>query len=169
MHRIVPHNSAFTLLELIFVMLLLSVTLALAAPSLKGFTDARRTRDAAATILSAIKYARAEAVTEGRAYRVEFDEAERTCRITTQQEGAAFTPVADHAARMITLPEDINLECQTPSDEDVNRKYITIRPDGFAEPMTVRVTDPHGFTLEVFSVSSSDEYAIRTAEQGVTR
>lgn len=169
MRRDVPHNSAFTLLELIFVMLLLSVTLALAAPSLKGFTDARRTRDASAMILSAIKYARAEAVSEGRAYRVEFDESERACRITTQQEGAAFTPVADHAARMIMLPDDIKLECETPGDQDVNRKYITIRPDGFAEPMTIRVTDPHGFALEVFSASSSDEYAIRTAEQGVSR
>lgn len=169
MRRITAHNSAFTLLELIFVMLLLSVTLALAAPSLKGFTDARRNRDAAAVILSAIHYARAQAVTEGRAYRVEFDEAEHTCRITTQQDGSAFMPVADHAARMIALPDDIQLECETPGDDVAGRKYITIRPDGFAEPMTIRVTDPQGFVLEVFSDSSSKPFVIRTGEREVAR
>lgn len=162
-------HSAFTLLELILVMVLVAITMALAAPSLKGFTDAQRVRNAAGTVLALIQYARTQAVAEGRPYRLEIDTARRAFRLTAQQ-GADFVSPATDAARDYTLDADMNVQVAgTNASGTANTSYITVRPDGFADPGAIRITGPRGFALDVAADSAADLYSVRsvsTSQQG---
>lgn len=58
-------RGAFTLLELIAVLVLISTVLAAAAPSLRGFVRGRRTAEAAAKVLSLTHLGRSRAVSWG--------------------------------------------------------------------------------------------------------
>src|SRR5688572_1587989 len=60
-------RPAFTLLELIVVLLVLSVLFAMAAPSFSGFGAGRAAHQTASQIVTLARWAREQAVTEGRA------------------------------------------------------------------------------------------------------
>lgn len=55
-------NSGFTLIELLIVLTIFSVLAGLAAPSMKGLIEARRTLASSRTLLMDLEYARSEAV-----------------------------------------------------------------------------------------------------------
>ncbi|MBI1367260.1 MAG: type II secretion system protein GspH [Planctomycetes bacterium] len=154
-----PRKYAFTLLELILVMVLMAVVLAMAAPSLSNFGQARIIDDTAAHMLATIKYARLMSASEGRTYRFEVDPVRRTFGLTAQ-EGSAYVAIADNAARSIPLPE--NIDAKFMSSEAATRSHFNINPDGTVEPTTIRLTGPGGQMMEVFCKTASDEYAIRT-------
>jgi len=57
--------SGFTLIELILVLLIISITMALAAPSLRGWSDGAKLRDAGDLFVASAKWARAQAILTG--------------------------------------------------------------------------------------------------------
>src|SRR2546428_10956970 len=63
-------RRGFTLLELIVVMLVLSVLFAMVAPSLSGFGAGRAAEQTASQIVTLSRWAREQAITEGRSYRL---------------------------------------------------------------------------------------------------
>src|SRR5947207_6133930 len=69
---ILRHRRGFTLLELVVVMLILTVMLAMVAPSLSGFGRGRQAEQAAANILALSRWAREQAISDGRVYRLNF-------------------------------------------------------------------------------------------------
>src|SRR5687768_10165499 len=83
-------RPAFTLLELIVVLLVLSVLFAMAAPSFSGFGAGRAAHQTASQIVTLARWAREQAVTEGRAYRLNFDPVNGVYFVT-----AAFGAVFD--------------------------------------------------------------------------
>ena len=66
-------TGAFTLLELIAVLVLISAVLAIAAPSLRGFVRGRQTAEAAAQMLSLTHLARSRAASQGCIHRLNVD------------------------------------------------------------------------------------------------
>ena len=87
----IPHPSphacgAFTLLELILVMVIVCVMMAMAATSLRGFWAGRRTDDAASQLLAVTHWARSQAATDGRLYRLNIEPRAGTYWLTVQQQ-----------------------------------------------------------------------------------
>src|SRR5258708_16863770 len=79
--------AGFTLVELILVLMVLTVMVSIVAPSLRGFGVGRQSSDAATQILSLAQWARAQAVTDGKVYRLNFDVTGRTFGVTVQEAG----------------------------------------------------------------------------------
>ena len=66
-------NRGFSLLELIVVLVLLSLSIALVAPSLSRFSKSVELKAAAKKIAAILRYSRSEAITKGKVYQVLFD------------------------------------------------------------------------------------------------
>ena len=79
-------SKAFTLLELILIMIVLCTVLAMAAPSLRGFFSSRQLNDITEQILAMTRYAKVQSVFESRYYRVNFDPHQRLYWISSLRE-----------------------------------------------------------------------------------
>ncbi|MBN1360558.1 MAG: prepilin-type N-terminal cleavage/methylation domain-containing protein [Sedimentisphaerales bacterium] len=156
--------AAFTLLELILVMVILSTVLALAGPSLRGFFASRKIDDTAATILAFTQYARSQAISEGIIYRLNFDVTERTYWLTSWQSGA-FQKLKAEFGQVFTFPKDIDIELES-VDEDETEVFLEFTPQGTVTAGTVRLLDRSGNVLEVTCPTMTESFAIVEPEEG---
>src|SRR5688572_7023149 len=101
-------SSAFTLIELVLVLVVLTVLLSIAAPSLRGWSRGTKLRDASDQLLAAARFARTQAVTTGDVYRVEFDVAAGSYRVTAR-DGEQFAAVPGEFGRVTSVPPTIHL------------------------------------------------------------
>lgn len=74
-------NKGFTLVELIVVLILISLSIALMAPSLSRLSKTVELKGAVKKISAILRYYRSEAVNQGKVYRIFFDSNLREVRI----------------------------------------------------------------------------------------
>ena len=160
-------QKGFTLLELILVMVIISTVLAMAAPSLRGFFSSRKTHDAAANILSLIRYARTYAISEGRTYRLNFDYNKGVYWLTSNLEGT-FDVLNNEFGREFLLPDDTTVELEKQGDKDDKEACITFYPQGMCESGTITLTDRRGDKIEITSLSPAETYRIVESEEDGT-
>lgn len=156
-------DEAFTLLELILVMVILSTVLALAAPSLRGFFASRQTHDTAAQILALTELARSQAISEGIIYRLNFDTRQRTYWLTAQQSGT-YEKLQSDFGQEFTLPKDMTMDLED-VDEDEGDVFIAFTPQGTVTAATIRLIDRGGRAIEVTCPSVTESYSIVECEQ----
>ena len=156
-------SRAFTLLELILVMVILSTVLAMAAPSLRGFFASRQTHDTAAQILALTQLARSQAISEGIIYRLNFDTRERTYWLTAQQSGA-FEKLESDFGQEFTLPKDMTMDLED-VDDDEGDVFIAFTPQGTVTAATIRLIDRGGRAVEVTCPSVTESFSIVECEQ----
>jgi len=155
-----PGIQGFTLLELILVMVMISLVLAMAAPSLRGFTAGRRTADTASQILAMTKLARTQAMSEGRIYRLNIDEDEHSYWLT-RQEGGAFVEIESSHGQIFFLPDRVTFEMQTPEEGfDTENTYIQFYPDGRSDEASIVITGQMGETVHVLCRSATERFRI---------
>jgi type II secretory pathway pseudopilin PulG len=94
MNRSTSKTSAFTLLELILVMAILTLVMAEIAPSLRGFGVSRSSSDTANLIVTLANYARTQSAAEGRVYRLNFDQNAGQMWLTVSDDGVFDSPTA---------------------------------------------------------------------------
>lgn len=104
--------GGFTLIELILVMMLICTVLGMAAPSLRGFFQSHQATDAAGQIVALAQYARTQAASEGRTYRLNFDTQGGQYWLTAQ-DGASFAVLGREFGRTFALPEGVTFESVT--------------------------------------------------------
>lgn len=159
-------RAAFTLLELIVVMLILCVTAAMVAPSLRGSNESLTTKNAAAHIVALCHYARTRAITEGRIYRLNIDVKARSCWLTTQKDGAD-TRLLNDLNQTYTMPEGAALAFN-PADiapASAQRSYIRFFPGGAQDVATLTVTDRAGSTVTLRCDSPTEPFHILTVAE----
>ncbi|OHB76244.1 MAG: hypothetical protein A2Z25_05950 [Planctomycetes bacterium RBG_16_55_9] len=156
-------HEAFTLLELILVMVILSTVLAMAAPSLRGFFGSRKTHDEAAQILSLTQFARSQAISEGIVYRLNFDTNKRTYWLTSQQAGV-FEKLRTEFGYVFTFPIDITVELEDVGKED-NEMFLAFTPQGTVTAGTLRLIDRRGLVLEITCPTITESFSIVEREQ----
>ena len=156
-------DRAFTLLELILVMVILSTVLAMAAPSLRGFFASRQTHDTASQILALTQFARSQAISEGIVYRLSFDTLERTYWLTAQQAGI-FENLETEFGRVFTLPNDIVMELEELDSAD-GETFLKFTAQGTVTAGTVRLIDRAGRALEITSPTVTESFSIVECEQ----
>ena len=161
------HSGGFTLLELILVMVIISTVLSMAAPSLRGFFSSRKSHDAASNILSLIRYARSQAITEGRVYRINFNPDEGIYWLTVNEEGV-FTGLDNEFGREFLLPDDTTVELEKKNHQKATEKYIAFYSQGMAESGVITLTDRRGDIIEIISPSPAETYRIVEPEETET-
>lgn len=159
-------NRGFTLLELILVMVIISAVLGMAAPSLRGFFSSRKAHDAAAGILSLMRYARSQAITEGRNYRLNHDLDAGSYWLTVNDAGGYQTLDTD-LGRKFLLPEHTTMKVERNDDteQDTAGETIEFYPKGQADVCTIRLFDQNGDEVDILSLSPAERYQVVVPEE----
>lgn len=142
---------AFTLLELVLVLVIISIALASVTPSLGGWSRGMKLRTAGDELLAAARLARDRAVTDaaphalvarpgGDGWTVERIElvTDGLFDLPPDAEDAASTrPIDGHA-----LPEGWSFAIESPTGEPMTR--VTFYPDGRGDAAVLRLLDDRG-------------------------
>ncbi|MCI0498153.1 MAG: prepilin-type N-terminal cleavage/methylation domain-containing protein [Planctomycetales bacterium] len=141
--RCVPKHSvgrnAFTLLELILVMILLCTVLAMAAPSLRGFFSSRKINDIAEQMLIMTRYARLQSICEGRLYRVNFDPTRREYWLSVLRD-SAYERLGSSFGTRHSIPADIELTAEDVL-QDGSIYYFEFNPQGYTKACSIALRD----------------------------
>ena len=139
-------------------MVLISVLLGVAAPSLRGFHGARRSADAAAQLLSLTYYARSQAIAKGTVYRLNVDTSERAYWLTAQV-GGAHVALNNEYGRRFALPETMDVAIRTAQGGD-HASYVQFYPSGRCDETTITLIGLQGEAFEVTSPSATEPFRI---------
>ena len=152
--------GGFTLLELIVVLVLVSVVLALAAPSLRRFARGRKTSDTAAHLLALTHLARSQAVAQARLYRLNVDPEAGTYWLTAQDAGAFVTLQSDYG-RVFRFPDDVTVtvEADEPFDDT---PYVQFYPDGRSDSAVIELQDLERRAFQITCPSACERFRIVT-------
>jgi type II secretion system protein H len=151
-------RKGFTLLELIFVMLIVSIIAGLAVPSLRGFLLGRKSADAAAQLIALSQYARTQSASSGSVYRLNVDAQSRTYWLSSQR-GAAFQELGNEFGRRFSLPDDT-----TPEWQGDAREFIEFFPDGRVESAVLLLTEANGKTTAIGCRSETEPLCVLEGE-----
>jgi type II secretion system protein H len=149
-------QSGFTLIELILVLVIMCTVMALAAPTLRGWSKGSRLRNSADEFIAATRWARSKAASDGSNYAIAIDKQSNTYKVQVQT-GQTYTDADGMFAAAVTLPEGSKIE----STDDT----ITFYPTGRVDPATVRITGPDGDSITVQCASPAEDFAIANADQ----
>jgi prepilin-type N-terminal cleavage/methylation domain-containing protein len=162
-------RPAFTLIELILVMVIICVALARAAPSLRGWNRGTQLRNAGDDFLATARWARAQAVADAKVYRLNVDAGAGKYWVTVQQ-GGQFVNVANSFGQAVTLPPDelrIQLAAVQPASS-APPEFIEFYPSGRSTAARVRITLlMDGSTVDIECPTPAEGFALVNPQQGL--
>lgn len=152
-------RAAFTLLELVLVMVLICIALAMAAPNLAGFMHGSRQRDVAMQVTALAHWARTQAVSEGRVYRLSVEDGGKTYFVTCQDGNQFVRPIDNpDMAQQFTTPDDVTITLQR--DDATNTEYVDFFPDGRCDTGTFHVTLSNRDESLVTCATPTEQYRV---------
>jgi type II secretory pathway pseudopilin PulG len=176
---------AFTLIELILVMVIITFVVGAVVPLLRGFSAGRRTADSARMILALAQYAHTQAESEGRTYRLNFDDSAGTFWLTADHDDGTFQPPANDFGKTQSLDAGVKMQVEItppviPLDEQQSQtptptlsksqptdagSYVEFDPSGRSQPVTISLSDNFGSKVQLACVSATDELRIVPAQE----
>jgi type IV fimbrial biogenesis protein FimT len=134
-------QPGFTMMELVLVLAVIAICAAIAAPSLSGFARGRVLPNTATELMTALRWCRMRALTEGVEYRCNLDKSANTWWVTKDSgDGSTFVDVSDNElGRSHTLPEGViiqNIEFKTVTDTG-DATYIPFLPSGRTQAASI--------------------------------
>lgn len=157
-------TSAFSLLELILVMLVLALAAALSVPTLSRFARGRETADAAAHLLAVIQYAQDRAIATASTHRLYVSADTNSYHIASRRDGT-IVALAEEAGRTFYMPQTVTLTWDA-AEETQQRGYIQFDPDGGHDTVIIRITGRDGEVYTIGCHSPSEPYRIETPDAG---
>jgi len=158
-------QSAFTLLELILVMVIICTALAMAAPSLNGWARGSKMRDAVDQFVALTQFARTQAISTATVHRLQIEGPARAYYVLNQ-DGEEFVPLNTEMGRQFPLPDEFSLKLTDLGG--ANRDYIDFYPTGRTDPGVVEITPTNGGDVVVIRCPSPTE-AYRLVQPGEGR
>jgi type II secretion system protein H len=159
-------SSAFTLIELVLVMVVLTVLLTIAAPSLRGWSRGTKLRDASDQLLAATRFARSQAVTTGDVYRVEFDVNTSSYRVTSR-DGDQFAAVPGEFGRETRLPSEVRLSVAR--EDGGAGSAIEFHPSGRTTPARISLAADWGETFDIEATTAAEPFRLVSGAPEATR
>ena len=156
-------QSAFTLIELIIVLVVLSVIIGMCAPSLRGFGQSAKLNDATQQLLATTRWARSEAIATAVTHRIELDIANNAYSVV-RQDGLTYVPVDGEFGHATSMPIGFTLQL---ASGGIDGRGIEFYPTSRSTPAVVRITTPAGMTSELASNFPADTFKVITATGGV--
>ena len=158
-------RSAFTLLELILVMVIICTALAMAAPSLRGWSRGSQLRDTGDQFLTLARWARASATADAKIYRLNVDAAAGKYWVTVQQGDQSFASVQSTFGRVYTMPEGLRIELTDLQGKPVDS--VDFFPSGRTATGRVRIVgDQQTGAVAIECATPVDGYAYANGQQG---
>ena len=137
---------AFTLMELLLVVVLLGVLAGVVFPRLRGSVRAAGLDEAAQRLAALVRFARAESVRRALKIRLTLDLPRGTCSLSLQNADSTgaedFTEFddplldAEHA-----LPQGVRFGRIRQNEQLVRSAVIVFNPDGVSEPYSIELAD----------------------------
>jgi len=135
-------SAAFTLVELLLVVVILGVMATIAIPRYSGSFSRMKVRSGAYDFAATVEHAQATAILEGHRIRLSIEPNGRSCRMESEwaeEGGSAFKPVR------YALPEGVRFEdvaFENPLAS--SRWYLIFEPDGGTDRCRVKVAGGAG-------------------------
>ena len=139
-------RRAFTLLELVLVLVVITVALSIAAPALRGFSRGAKMSDAATQFTAMCHWARTQAISTSRVYRLVVDPANAQYRVMVQDADTFVSPGSDFG-KVFAMPEGYRLT-MVKIDGSVG-DFVDFYPNGRTDPARVQIVSDDGETTLV--------------------
>jgi prepilin-type N-terminal cleavage/methylation domain-containing protein len=146
-------QPAFTLIETILVLVLLSVVLMMAAPSLSNWGRGAKVRSVCDEFIAATQFARTQAITDARVYEVELSADGSSYRVWTRR-GGERQPAPGEWSQERALPRGFRIQ-RTGGLGDA----IRFEPSGRITPASVAVTDDRGRATTLACLAAGERFA----------
>jgi Tfp pilus assembly protein FimT len=151
---------------MVMVLLILSMLLAMVAPALSGFGAGRDAEYAGAQLMTLSRWAREEAITQGRVYRLKFDPSAQAYQVVAQV-GGTFEEVNSDFGRIYTLPEGVVMQWDAPQDGGAH--VVDFYPTGRAQPVKIQVTSRDGQVTFIGNRTATEILHVMTPEEVAMR
>ncbi len=138
------HPRAFTLVEIVVVLMIMAVILTLTTVSLSGATAGVASRESAGRLLVALRYARYYAAVHGCQCRVTFSREKNSYDLTCRTDADQDTFEAMPGGRQGTLDPRVRfsgIDVQARQSEQGNPDVITFEPTGECDGARIEITD----------------------------
>ena len=145
------HHRAFTLLELILVMVIICIVMAIAAPKLQNFREGGKLRNTADEFVAATKFARTQAISSGYVCAVNIDKQSGSFNVQ-QQNGQQWTAVDGEFGQPITVLDGGQI--------DSTADPILFYPNGRVQTAQVKITAGSGESISVACSAPTEDFAI---------
>lgn len=175
-----PRRLAFTLLELILVLAVMAIVVAMAIPAMRGLALGRGADECSGQMLALAHYARAQAIAEGVAYRLNIDPTNKVYYLTKfysdpLDAGAApgFYDLGVEMGSVFRVPDDVTLEWDpeyanlqlqqaTSTGQILPEKwpgdvpFIEFTPSGRTDACLVRLIDKEGKVTQLICPTATE-------------
>jgi Tfp pilus assembly protein FimT len=146
---------------LVLVMVLITVTLGIAAPKLTGFSRGSRNKDTAMQVMSLCRYARTAAISDARVYRLNIEGGSRY--YLTVQDQDLFSPVTGDMGEQFQTIGDAQITL-TRTDGGVP-DHIDFYPDGRCDLGIIHLRQSDGTELQVVNDSPTQQYRLLRSDE----
>jgi len=153
------HPAAFTLIELIMVLVILTLVVAAVAPKLRMFGAGQSMKDRARLIVGLAQYCRTQAVTQGHTYRLNVEPSTRKMWITTDNGSGTYEAPGNEFGAQFELPDNLSMTSDFPT-HDPDGQYAEFRPNGRTDPGKVQLTNGDGDIVEVSCASPTELFRV---------
>jgi prepilin-type N-terminal cleavage/methylation domain-containing protein len=177
---------AFTLIELMLVLLVLAILVAVAVPAFEGMARGMAGRDTATQLLALTYHARSQAVAEGVNYRLVLDVPNRSYYLA-KQDGTEYVPLAEEVGRPHLFPEGVDVAYDDafplqqlqqsnatgqilPERPPSNLPFVEFYPSGRIDPAVIVVTSQRdGAVRKLICPSATETFRIVDQDGQPTR
>jgi len=133
-------SRGFTLLELLFVTIIMLAMIGVSTPLFRNAYDAAQLDDATRNVTKLMQYARERAIIERAEYRIRFDLRSKEYRLEVRTQSPNqeydFREVEGKFGRINRIPEVLSVKA--------SRSEITFYPDGDSDDASVWFSDKNG-------------------------
>lgn len=159
-HSRTARAGAFTLLELVFVLMVAGIAAMLAAPLLGGFLRGRGIQHAASSIVSLSRHGKARAAAEARTYRLRLDTLNRSYWLEREVD-SRFVMLESDLGRTFVLPDDAMLTVERGEEVSASGEpAIQFFADGTQTPLVLRLEGQRGDFVRLACVTPGEELRV---------
>ncbi len=164
-------RRAFTLLELLLVLVVIGAVLALAAPSMHGFFASRQTADAALRVLALTQWCHNEAITGGHRVRLMVEEEGGAFwSWAAVERGGQFVDADGESGRRWQFPEGSTVRIRPAGGDAASlATHVEFHPGGRHEVATIEITGRQGEVQQVTCDSPTEAFRLEKPGEGGRR
>jgi len=149
-------RRAFTLLELILVMIILCTVLGMAAPSLRGFFSSRQIQDIGEQMIALAQYAKTQSVYRSQYYRMNVDLDKRQYWLSALEK-SQYQRLENDFGSKFTIPADINIEFENFSREG-SLFYVDFNPEGYSKQCRIMLEDDKRNYIDIVCYGPAENF-----------
>lgn len=150
-------RPAFTLIELVLVMLVITIAVGVAVPSLRGWSRGSRMRDSVDSILALGRLARMQAISSGQIHRLSLDSNTGRC-IVSAQDGEQFVELGEGAGGTFTVPDGVQVQLADLQGQP--KDFIEFYPNGRMQTARIRVSMDDDYQTVIESATSTEGFRV---------